>query len=82
MSKFFFFVSTTILLLASCQSEPKHSRSADLEKIADLKGQLYQLKMDNQIKDDLIDEALTFFDQIQSNLASIQLKKNEIKIKK
>ena len=37
----------TLLLLSSCQAEPKKSRSADLEKIAELKGQLSQLKMDN-----------------------------------
>ena len=81
MLKYFFSIFTALFILTSCQSEPKRSRSADLEKIADLQGQVYQLKLDNQIKDDLVDEALTFFDQIQSNLAAIQLKKNEIKIK-
>jgi hypothetical protein len=81
MLKYFFSILTALFILTSCQSEPKRSRSADLEKIADLQGQVYQLKLDNQIKDDLVDEALTFFDQIQTNLAAIQLKKNEIKIK-
>ena len=42
------------LLLSSCQAEPKKSRSADLEKIAELKGQLSQLKMDNELKDALM----------------------------
>ena len=69
------------LLLSSCQAEPKKSRSADLEKIAELKGQLSQLKMDNELKDALIQESLTFFDQIQANLEVIHLKNNEIKIK-
>ena len=71
----------TLLLLSSCQAEPKKSRSADLEKIAELKGQLSQLKMDNELKDALIQESLTFFDQIQANLEVIHLKNSEIKIK-
>ena len=71
----------TAFLLSSCQAEPKKSRSADLEKIAELKGQLSQLKMDNELKDALIQESLTFFDQIQANLEVIHLKNSEIKIK-
>lgn len=73
------FIAT--LLFSSCQPEPKKSRAADLEKIAELKGQLSQLKMDNEAKDALIQEALTFFDQIQANLEIIHLKKSEIKLK-
>ena len=38
------------ILLSSCQAEPKISRSADLEKIAELKGQLGQLKIDDELK--------------------------------
>jgi hypothetical protein len=71
----------TAILLSSCQAEPKISRSADLEKIAELKGQLGQLKIDDELKDALIQESLTFFDQIQANLEVIRLKNNEIKIK-
>lgn len=70
-----------LLLITSCQQEPKKSRSEDLEKIAELKGQLGQLKMDNYSKDALIQESLTFFDEIQANLETIQLKKSEIKLK-
>ena len=69
------------MLFSSCQSEPKKSKSEDLEKIADLEGKLAQLKVDNELKDGLIQEALSFYDEIQMNLESIQLKKNEIKIK-
>lgn len=67
--------------LTACQPEPKKSNAKDLEKIADLEGKLAQVKLDNELKDGLIQEALTFYDEIQMNLESIQLKKSEVKIK-
>lgn len=77
MFRFLFFIS--VISLVSCKEKP--SNLADLERIAELKGQLEQQKVDNQLKNELIEEALSFFDEIQSNLESIQVKKNEIKIK-
>lgn len=76
---FRFLLIISLISLVSCEEKP--SNLADLERIAELKGQLEQQKVDNQLKNELIEEALTFFDEIQSNLESIQVKKNEIKIK-
>ena len=78
-SLFIFF--TICLILFSCKDEKTKSNSNDLEKIAELNGELEQLKMDSKLKDDLINESLAFFDEIEANLEIIQLKKNEIKIK-
>ena len=78
-SLFIFF--TICLILFSCKDEKTKSNSNDLEKIAELNGELEQLKMDSKLKDDLINESLAFFDEIEANLEIIQLKKNEIRIK-
>ena len=78
-SLLFFFIMC--LILNSCKDESTKSNSDDLEKIAALHGELEQLKMDSKLKEDLINESLAFFDEIEANLEIIQLKKNEIKIK-
>jgi len=81
MRHFTYIFISSLILFTSCKEDLKKSNSDDLEKIATLSGQLEQLKMDNEAKDALIQESLSFFDEIQANLESIQLKKNEIKIK-
>ncbi len=81
MRIYFIFPILFIFCITSCQPESKKSRSADLEKIAELKGKLDQLKLDTQLKDALIQESLSFFEEIQSNLETIHLKKNEIKLR-
>jgi chromosome segregation ATPase len=73
------FIAT--FLCFSCQETTKKSSAADLEKIADLQGQLAQLKVDSELKESLIKESLSFFDEIHRNLETIQLKKEEIKLR-
>jgi len=80
----FRFLSSLILfsiLISSCKQDSNNSNTNDLEKIAKLRGDLAQLKMDHHLKDGLINEALTFFDEIQANLEAIDLKENEIRLK-
>lgn len=79
--RYIFGITLFAVLLTACQTEPKKSKSEDLEKIADLEGKLAQLKVDNELKDGLIHEALSFYNEIQANLETIDLKKNELKIK-
>ena len=74
-SLLFFFIM--FLILNSCKDESTKSNSDDLEKIAALHGELEQLKMDSKLKEDLINESLAFFDEIEDNLEIIHLKKNE-----
>ncbi|MBI1837948.1 MAG: hypothetical protein HYR91_11860 [Flavobacteriia bacterium] len=68
------------LILIACQ-ENKKSDTKSLEKIADLQSELEQIKFDSQQKEALITESLHFFDEVQSNLEMIDLKRKEIKIK-
>ena len=72
-----------ILLISfiSCQQKKSNSNPNDLEKIAELRGDIAQLKVDNELKNSLINESLSFFDEIQTNLEKIDLKENEIRMK-
>ena len=80
MRSLFIFITISLLII-SCKEKSTKSNSDDLEKIAELQGKLEQMKMDSKSKDDLINESLAFFDEIEANLEIIQLKKNEIRIK-
>jgi hypothetical protein len=68
-------------IVVSCTSEPKVTSAKNNERIAELENELSQMKLDNDLKDDLVQESLTFFNEIQTNLESIQIKKNEIRLK-
>jgi hypothetical protein len=68
-------------LLVGCTSKPKITSAKSNERIAELENQLSQMKLDNDSKDNLVQESLTFFNEIQTNLESIQIKKNEIRLK-
>lgn len=69
------------LLFSSCSEEKMSSPVNNDERVAQLESELSQVKLDNELKDNLVQESLTFFNEIQSNLESIQVKKNEIRIK-
>lgn len=68
-------------LFSGCSEEKKSSSVGNDERVAQLESELSQMKLDNELKDNLVQESLTFFNEIQSNLESIQVKKNEIRIK-
>lgn len=69
-----------LTLVVACQETPTKSNPKDTERISELESQIKQIKFDEQQKDLIIDESLKFFDEVQANLATIELKKNEIKI--
>jgi DNA repair exonuclease SbcCD ATPase subunit len=73
----------SILILTSCVEEKNNSVDtdlSDLENIADLKNQINQLKLDSELKDSILNESISFFNEIQRNLAAIGLKKDEIRV--
>ncbi len=74
-----FFYAFLLSVLFACQEAPTKSNPKDTERISELESQIKQIKFDEQQKDLIIDESLKFFDEVQSNLATIELKKNEIK---
>lgn len=71
------------LLLIACEADENNgieNTEVDKEKI-ELLNQIEQLKLDNQLKDSVLNESLMFFNEIQDNLAKINIKQDQIKIK-
>lgn len=68
-------------VLIACKSEGDLGNTGDSQEIADLKNEIEQLKLDKALKDSVIEESLAFFNEIQSNLESIGLKKDEIRLR-
>jgi DNA repair exonuclease SbcCD ATPase subunit len=65
------------LFIASCSSPADKTVS----NATDVDSRIEQLEKENAQKDSIINESLAFFSEIQSNLSSIELKKDEIRIK-
>src|SRR5690606_33842527 len=65
----------------ACKNEKGSGNSGDSQQVADLKNEIEQLKLDKALKDSVIEESLAFFNEIQSNLESIGLKKDEIRLR-
>jgi outer membrane murein-binding lipoprotein Lpp len=67
------------VFLTACSSEPKNSQTTAGD--SDLEAKIALLEKENADKDKLINESLEFYSDIQSNLESIELKKDELRIK-
>jgi hypothetical protein len=72
-------LSFVALCLTACTSDPKETTSTGGN--ADLETRIAQLEKENEAKDQMINESLEFYTEIQSNLESIELKKDELRIK-
>ena len=72
-------LSFLALCLTACTSDPKETTSTGGN--ADLETRIAQLEKENEAKDQMINESLEFYAEIQSNLESIELKKDELRIK-
>lgn len=80
MKKFFL----SILIISSfisCKSDDNSEGNSGSSTVKELENQVAQLKLDQQLKDSVINESLAFFNEIQSNLEAIGLKKDEIRLK-
>ncbi len=73
-----FLLTLGSLLLFSCREKQEAADTGELNRTADLESQVAQLKMENEMKDSVINEALSFYNEIQANLESIGAKKDEI----
>lgn len=72
-------LSLLTIFLAACNSDANQSESKGNN--VDLETRIAQLEKENADKDQLINESLEFYTEIQSNLESIELKKDELRIK-
>jgi DNA repair exonuclease SbcCD ATPase subunit len=65
-----------LLLLVGCKTESPNTQN--LEEVATLQSELAQLKVENELKDSMINESLSFFNEIQNNLEAISVRKESI----
>ena len=76
-----FILLLTISFLASCKQEtPSTPTTSNDKETVEMKNRIAQLELDNSLKDSIINESLAFFNEIQSNLEAIGVKKDEIRV--
>ncbi len=81
MPKYLLFVLISSLVLASCKEETtSENGNASSAEVIDLQNQIKQLELEKAQKDSLINESLSFFNLIKSNLEAIGVKKDEIRV--
>ncbi|MBU2020517.1 MAG: hypothetical protein KJ941_12795, partial [Bacteroidetes bacterium] len=66
-----------ISILFSCKTEVKDTKS--LEELATLQSEIQQLKMDGEMKDSMLNESLSFFNEVQENLVAINVRSEDLK---
>ena len=72
-------VFLSILILTSCKTDSTENAGNESQEVIELKNEIAQLKLDKELQDSVIQEALAFFNEIQLNLESIGIKKDAIK---
>lgn len=80
----YIFLLAFILVLFSCQEETTQVEPlADQEstELIQLRNQIAQLEFQSRMKDSVINESISFFNEIQENLAKISVKEDQIRIK-
>ncbi|MFN5877595.1 MAG: hypothetical protein ACK44B_01930 [Flavobacteriales bacterium] len=77
MKRFIFLTTLSLMALVSCTSEPTATTGTPKDSMS-LENRIAQLEKENAQKDSMINESLEFFREIQSNLESIEVKKDEI----
>lgn len=79
MPKFLYFSIICLLLIGGCteNSDTTDGLSNSTDAI-ELQNRIKQLELDNSLKDSVINESLAFFNEIQSNLESIGIRRKEI----
>lgn len=78
MSKLISF-SFIVLLFASCIQDPENENTSTDPATIELENKIKQLELDNALKDSVINESLSFFNEIKENLEAIGIRKDEIR---
>lgn len=79
MPKFLSLLLLASIVLVSCKEDTNNASSngEDIDAV-ELQNRINQLELDNQLKDSVINESLIFFNEIQSNLEAIGIRRREI----
>jgi DNA repair exonuclease SbcCD ATPase subunit len=79
MPKFLSILLLSLILITSCTEKTDSSDSiADSSDSIELQNRINQLELDNALKDSVINESLLFFNEIQTNLEAIGIRRKEI----
>jgi DNA repair exonuclease SbcCD ATPase subunit len=83
MKKGLYFI--VALIFIGCQEEPEANlileNNKDSVELISLRNQIAQLTLENEIKDSVLNQSFSFFNEIQENLARISVKEDLIRIK-
>lgn len=77
MPKFLSFFILSFVFVSCVQDDPKTPQNNGGDK--ELQNKIEQLELDNAMKDSVINEALSYFNEIKENLESIGIRKDEIR---
>ena len=81
----FLMIISLAFIFVGCKTDPsnqdENEKKEDSKEMIELRNEVSQLKLENTQKDSVINEAISFFNEIQSNLAKINIKGDEIRVR-
>ncbi len=81
MPKLFSLILLVSLILMSCKEDvPVGDDYSEVTDVTALQNRIDQLELTNSLKDSVINESLHFFNEIQENLQTIGIRKDEIRV--
>lgn len=83
MKNLFLLIAISSLLFA-CKEDPQQVESDDNnenKEVIELRNKVEQLELENNMKDSVLNEAISFFNEVQANLAKINIKEEEIRVR-
>lgn len=80
----YLFLFSLLFIFSACKEDPNDSvtdeNMSDTELI-ELRNKVAQLELESSQKDSVLNEAISFFNEVQSNLAIINIKEDEIRVR-
>lgn len=67
-----------------CKEDPQEKtteKSGENKEVIELRNKVEQLELENEMKDSVLNEAISFFNEVQANLAKINIKEEEIRVR-
>jgi DNA repair exonuclease SbcCD ATPase subunit len=74
-----FLLTLLLITISSCKSDSNGSGPASDAERDELESKIEQLELDNALKDSVINESLSYFNEIKSNLEAISVRRDEIR---
>ncbi|MEX2483428.1 MAG: hypothetical protein WED10_02660 [Brumimicrobium sp.] len=81
MKKIIFVFSLFALFACKEETTTDNEPKGENEELIQLRNKVKQLQLDNEVKDSVLNESISYFNEIQENLAKINVKQEEIRIK-